>query len=115
MRCRYCSSKNTRVTCTQHQSNVTKRYCRCLDCGERYRTLEQYENPKPGPPRGRPKRSGTVRGSAHGAAVLTEDDVRRLRAQAQSGALHTHLAQQYGIARGTISRIVSRKLWTHVS
>jgi hypothetical protein len=115
MRCRHCGGKNTRVTCLRHLENTTKRYCRCLDCGQRYRTLEHYEKLKPGPPPGRPKRIGIARGSANGASVLTEDDVRRLRTLSASGIPHKHLACKYGLHIATISRIVNRKLWSHVS
>lgn len=53
MKCPKCHSKETRVTCTEHHDKgsktYTKRYCRCLDCESRFRTIEeetiQVENP----------------------------------------------------------------------
>jgi plasmid maintenance system antidote protein VapI len=53
-------------------------------------------------------------GSRNGASVLTEDDVIRLRRQAASGIPQKNLAREYGIAPETVSRIVTRKTWTHV-
>ena len=53
MKCPKCHSKETRVTCTEHHDKesktYTKRYCRCLDCESRFRTIEEetieVENP----------------------------------------------------------------------
>ena len=45
MKCPKCHSKKTRVTCTEHHDKesktYTKRYCRCLDCKSRFRTIEE--------------------------------------------------------------------------
>lgn len=114
MRCRHCAGP-TRVVATVHRDDGTHRWLRCLECGEPTRTLEIYHlNTKPGPPPGRPKRGTVARGSANGAAVLTEDDVRRLRDLAARGVPHKQLALKFGLHICTISRIVNRKLWAHV-
>jgi len=42
MKCPKCHSKNTRVGTTEGHENFTKRYCKCLDCGSKFRTMEKY-------------------------------------------------------------------------
>tara|TARA_A100000172_G_C2942447_1_gene76126 strand:- start:40 stop:333 length:294 start_codon:yes stop_codon:yes gene_type:complete len=51
MQCPKCKSKNTRVGTTEGHGAFTKRYCKCLDCGLKFRTIEKYFNAieKPGP------------------------------------------------------------------
>lgn len=55
------------------------------------------------------------RGEGHHAAKLTEDDVRAIRADRDSGMSFGNLSKKYGIAVGHIFRIVTRKAWPHVS
>jgi hypothetical protein len=115
MHCRHCGAR-TRVVATIHRDNGTHRWLRCLECDASTRTLETfYMNRKPGPVPGQPKRGGIARGSTNGASVLTEDDVLRLRHLAAAGTPHKNLASEYGIALATVSRIVNRKLWSHVA
>ena len=112
MKCIQCNSTNTRVTCTTHLETNTKRYCRCLDCNQRFQTIERYvkyhRGPKPG---------GTLldtQGVKNGNAVLTEQnilDIRKLKAEGKSNFA---IAVIYGINRGHVSRIVNRKVWVHV-
>ena len=112
MRCRHCNSRNTRVTCTQHQESITKRYCRCLDCGQRYRTLENYEKPRLGPEPGR--KLPSTQGVRNGFSVLTEENIRDIRRHSEDGASNRAIAAEYGINAGHVSRIVNRKVWSHV-
>jgi len=42
MNCPKCISKNTRVSSTYPFEEFTKRYCKCLDCGECFTTIEEY-------------------------------------------------------------------------
>lgn len=115
MRCRHCGGV-TRVVVTEHRDDGTHRWLRCLECAASTRTLETYHlNTKPGPIPGLPKRGNVARGSANGASVLTEHDVRRLRTLAARGTPHKQLALKFGLHVCTISRIVNRKLWAHVS
>lgn len=86
----------------------------CLSCGGKFYTVEQVEvspgalmAPEPVAPRG-------PAGSRNVAARLTEDQVRELREQAGRGTGREALAQQYGISKDTVSRIIRRKLWGHV-
>ena len=113
MKCRWCNGK-ARVTHTAHRGNDTHRWLRCLECNGSTRTVESYFIAKPGPLPGS-KRSGPVAlGSRNGSAVLTEDDVIRLRQMAADGVLHKEIARIYGIMPSTVSRIVTRKAWKHI-
>lgn len=48
-------------------------------------------------------------------AKLTDDDVKAMRARFSEGSItYTALAREYGIDRGTASKIVRRKSWSHV-
>ena len=42
MNCPKCISKNTKVSSTYPFEDFTKRYCKCLDCGECFTTIEKY-------------------------------------------------------------------------
>ena len=115
MNCRQCNSKNTRVSSTDHQEKFTKRYCRCLDCNYRFRTIERYEVPKPGPTKGTPRPGIIARGSQHGSSIFTEQDILKMRRMYELKQ-HTiqEIAKQYGISTSYTSRIINRKAWTHV-
>jgi hypothetical protein len=115
MKCRKCSSKNTRVTCTDHYEKFTKRFCRCLDCGEKFRTVEAYEIGKPGPPKGRPRPGNVARGSAHGASIFTEADILAMRKLHHEGKTLKQIAEKYGVGSSYISKIVNYKHWKHVA
>ena len=114
MICPSCSSKHTRVTCTNHFSGFTKRYCRCLSCNITYRTVEKYESAKPGPPKGRPRPGNIARGSQHGSAILTEKNVLQIRRMHTWGITLQVIADKYGMSTSYISRIINRKVWTHI-
>lgn len=115
MKCRVCSSSNTRVTSTDHKFDITKRYCRCLDCGEKFRTIEQYEQPKPGPPKGvlaHPNQS--KKGIENASSVLTEQNIIQIRTLASENQTYVAIAKKFGIHKDTVYRIVKRKSWSHV-
>lgn len=112
MHCPKCKSISTRVTCTNHFEVYTKRYCRCLDCNQRFQTIERYvkyhRGPKPG------GKLPDTQGVKNGNAVLTEQnilDIRKLKAEGKS---NDTISIIYGINRGHVSRIVNRKVWAHV-
>lgn len=113
MKCRYCSG-TTRVVATEHRADGTHRWLRCLKCDGSTRTIERYVNPKPGPQPGSKKTGVLPQGERNGNAVLTEADVRRLRHKAASGVMQKVLAKEFGLAPATVSRIVTRRTWTHV-
>jgi hypothetical protein len=54
------------------------------------------------------------RGSKHGHAKLTEEQVLELREKRASGWLLTDLATRFGITKGAVSTIALRKQWTHI-
>ena len=115
MKCRNCDSKNTRVTCTDHFLTQTKRYCRCLDCGAKYQTIEQYAKPKPGPPKGKSRPGNIARGSRHGSAIFTEEDVLGMRSLHRQGKTYKEISSIYGVSASYISKIVNYKQWKHVA
>jgi hypothetical protein len=100
---------------TEQRADGAHRWLRCMSCNASIRTLEQYyRKSKPGPLPGTPRPGPRARGSSNGASVLTEDDVRRLRELVAAGVTQRNIAQEYGIAPATVSRIVTRKLWSHI-
>jgi DNA-binding MarR family transcriptional regulator len=63
----------------------------------------------------RDARERQAKGKDHGEAKLTEGEVLEIRARYATGrATQQGLADQYGVGDSTISRIVNRKLWTHL-
>lgn len=114
MKCQKCNSLNTRVTCTNHFDGFTKRYCRCLDCCFKYRTIERYEYIKPGPPKGVLRSGNIVRGESHGQSVLTASNVIEIRQMRSKGITLAKIAVKFGITPTYVSRIVNRKNWTHI-
>ena len=60
----------------------------------------------------RNSRGRQARGSNHGIAKLTEQQVLEIRAI--SGMTQQAIADQYGVARKTINNIINRKRWTHI-
>ena len=113
MRCRQCAGL-TRVVNTEHRADATHRWLRCAKCGTLTRTVECYLKAKPGPKTGARKTGPLALGSRNGASVLTEADVIRLRKLASLGTPQINLAKEYGIAAATVSRIVTRKAWSHL-
>lgn len=112
MKCLKCNSKNTRVTCTVHSETNTKRYCRCLDCNQKFQTIERYVKYRRGP-----KRGGTLtdtQGVKNGNAVLTEQNILDIRKLKTEGKSNFAISVIYGINRGHVSRIVNHKVWAHV-
>jgi len=85
-----------------------------MKCATLTRTVESYLKAKPGPKPGTPKNGPRALGASNGASVLTEADVIRLRKLAALGTPQINLAKEYGIAAATVSRIVTRKAWSHV-
>ena len=54
-----------------------------------------------------------AKGVKHAAAKLTEADVLAIRAD-RSGASQSELAKRYNVQQPLISRILNRKIWTHL-
>ena len=54
-------------------------------------------------------------GTRHGAARLTEDNVRAIREGHRQGhSTFASLAAQHGVANGTIQSIIERRTWKHL-
>lgn len=56
-----------------------------------------------------------VRGSRHGMAKFTEDQIRYIRQELAKGVQQKDIAAQFGVVKSTISLIALRKGWTHVA
>ena len=110
MRCRSCDSTNTRVTCTDQKNNlVTKRYCRCLDCGEKFRTFERYEVAKP-----IPLESSFTARTVHFNSKLTSFQVKTIRNLHQKGYSNGQIALKLEVHRSIICKIVNYKTFKNV-
>ncbi|HYH11732.1 MAG TPA: HNH endonuclease signature motif containing protein [Thermomicrobiales bacterium] len=61
-------------------------------------------------------RHGTarVRGEAHHKAVLDEASVRRIRGERASGRSLGSLATEYGVSKGLVWQIDTRRIWKHL-
>lgn len=53
------------------------------------------------------------RGEDHHSAKLTADQISAIRTASESGQSGKSLAEQYGVGRSQISRIVNRKRWNY--
>ena len=115
MKCRHCNSINTRVTVTQRQGNETHRYCRCLDCATRFKTIETYAVPKRGSVTGAKQHENChLKGEKVGTSVLTEANVLEIRRLAANNQTYAEISKQFGIHKDTVYRIVKRKRWSHI-
>jgi len=57
----------------------------------------------------------TSRGTGNGRALLSEDDVRAIRVlYAQGGITQWDLARRFHVYQTVISKIIRRKLWSHI-
>lgn len=54
------------------------------------------------------------KGERHPQARLTESDVREIRRLAHMGNTQSLIAKRFGVVRGQVQKIVSRKNWSHV-
>lgn len=54
------------------------------------------------------------RGSKSGHTSLTEQDVASIRLRVLNGEKQADLAREFGVTRGTMSSIVTRRTWKHV-
>ena len=100
MICNKCKSKNTRVTCTEHKERQTVRYCRCLDCKQKFKTIERYSRKR--------KPGGTLAN-----AKLNPEKVRRIRKNKEGYSI-VDWALEFGVETSTIYNVQSYKTWKHV-
>lgn len=109
MRCRQCGSWNTRVTCTTKELEYTKRYCRCHDCGTKYRTVERYEVAKP-----IPVNPFRWEGATNPNSKLTRNQILEIRVLHQQGLSNGQIALKYKQNRSTICKIVNYKTYKDI-
>jgi len=110
MRCRACNSRNTRVTSTDQLDNlVTKRYCRCLDCKAKFRTVERYEVAKP-----IPLEPYSMLGHDNPNSKLNPTQVLTIRKLHQQGYSNGKIAIKLDVNSSTICRIVNYKTYKNV-
>ncbi|MFI6637158.1 HNH endonuclease [Nonomuraea fuscirosea] len=57
------------------------------------------------------EKSRQQHGERHYAAKLTEDEVRRIREMVAGGWSHRAVAEQFGVARSTVSNIMTGHRW----
>ncbi len=111
MNCPKCAGL-MRVVHSQRKEGFRDRWYRCTECTEPVRTREYPVSPEEvlseTPPR-------HPRGSAHPNSVLTEDNVRALRAAHARGVSYNQLATEYGLHRNTVIDIAKRRRWAHVA
>ena len=100
MRCNKCNSSLTRVTCTEHKERHTIRYCRCLDCKKRFKTIERYSRKKK--PGGKP-----------GNTKLTPEIVKRLRENVENHS-NEEWSVIFNVETSTIYNARSYITWKHV-
>ena len=113
MKCPKCRAghKRTRVTHTQHCSDHTIRYCRCLECGNKWKTEEKIVKYKE-----RPHHLGGWN------SKLNKDKVKEIRRSAEEdrkkgipkGETIARLQIQYGVEYSTIRNVIIKKTWKHV-
>lgn len=111
MNCYYCGGAAKR-TCNLLRADGRHRWFRCTVCDKTSHTVETYV--VKGPPKHCERSRHAVLGSKNHNSVLTEPDVVRMRELAAGGSAIKDLAQIFGVAPATVSRIVSRKTWTHI-
>lgn len=59
-------------------------------------------------------RHNPARGAVHGAAKLTEGDVRNIRRMSANGRSTASMARQFGVSEFCIYAVVARKTWRHL-
>ena len=119
MDCPKCGA-TTRVTCLERHPNGyrIRRFRRCTSCGHKFRTTQSCEKVDND---GRiwnqdQSRRNAMQGELSPSAILTEQDVVRIRTLYAAGdTSYNALARETGMCKTTIQKIVERKTWRHVS
>jgi DNA invertase Pin-like site-specific DNA recombinase len=65
--------------------------------------------------KGRYSRASQNQGVTNYGAKLTDEHVQEIRRAHANGSRQRTIANAYGISQQTVSRIVRRKLWKHLS
>ncbi len=115
MNCRKCNSLDTRVVAVTRKPRETWRYCKCLKCDARFKTIEIYAVNKPiGSTYTRLHPNHIKRGEANGSSVLTEQNIKDIKLLASQNVTYKEISKRFGIHPSTVYRIVKRKMWAHV-
>ena len=101
VKCPECSTK-ARVVHLEHRNDGSHRWHQCPACGHKFRSLETHYNPPPTAPR----RYG---------AVLFPENVAEIRRRVAAGELQAVIADEFGMSRSTISKIIQRETWKDVA
>lgn len=109
MNCRKCSSKKTRVTVTEKKEHITVRYQRCLDCGEKFKTIERFAQTKRMPFQPNP-----MQGCNNPHSFLTPENIRWIRGEHEAGLTNAEIAYKLKVDRSMISRIVNKKTYKNI-
>jgi hypothetical protein len=57
------------------------------------------------------RRTGSRVGDMNGRAIMTPDDIHKIR---QSDESYAKLAAKFGVSKGTIAAIVTKRNWSHI-
>ena len=115
MNCRKCNSFDTRVIAVTKKPRETWRYCKCLKCNARFKTIETYAVNKPiGSTYTMLHPNHIKRGEANGSSVLTEQNIKDIRLLASQNVTYKEISKRFGIHHQTVYRIIKRKMWAHV-
>jgi len=63
----------------------------------------------------RERKGRGAKGEGHARAKLGESDVREIRRRHEDGASNLHLAKEFGVHANTISAIIRRVNWAHLT
>lgn len=107
VKCPECQQLNNRTLEVRvlNDDTAVRRRKICKDCGARWTTYERYEIPY----------NFNVCGSKNHNSVLLEKNIRDIRKEFHEGTGCLELSRKYGVSQSTISRIIRRVTWGHVT
>ena len=100
MKCNKCSSSLTRGTSADHKERYTVRYCRCLDCKNKFKTIERYSKK-------------VDRAKTPTNAKLDPIKVKMIRDN-EENFTYEEWADAFDVETSTIYNVQSYKTWKHV-
>ena len=109
MKCPNCRHKNTRVTVTEHRSDHTVRYIRCLDCKHKFKTEERIVEYLPKRPPTRAKLNHRKVKEIRAIAKENEKEVNKPQSQ-----IVMDLALKYDVEYECIKNVIKYKTWKNV-
>ena len=106
MKCPVCNAKKTKVTCTQHKDSFTVRYCRCLTCDVKFKTVERYALPE----ECRTNSYGFMPVSSH----IDEDAIKNIRRLKRNRYSIKRISEKVSIKPEVVDKIVRYRSFTNV-